>query len=200
MSKKIACIGDSITYGTGIIRKNSYSYPSILESLLDDCIIENYGAPGFAVQKQAKKSYWEHPNLKKAIQSKPNIIIFMLGSNDCKVINWQSKDRFINDYKLMINELKKKTEAEIIIGIPPIFITYKNYDKTFYHLSKINMDIIRDEIRNFVKENNYCFFDLEPVLDISDFIVDFVHPNKKGARKIAEYILPVLKSKIDEIK
>jgi hypothetical protein len=49
----VACVGDSITFGSGAFDRNVTSYPPILESLLDpkDYIVYNFGLGSSTVTK-----------------------------------------------------------------------------------------------------------------------------------------------------
>ena len=47
---RVACVGDSITYGHGIINWAKDNYPSVLQDLLgDDYCVNNYGVSGYCV-------------------------------------------------------------------------------------------------------------------------------------------------------
>lgn len=52
--------------------------------------------------KNVNKSYWgttEHTN---SLNSNPDIVVLMLGTNDSKAENWAEKDHFLSDLKEMI--------------------------------------------------------------------------------------------------
>ena len=51
-------------------------------------------------------SYWNTTAFQLALQSKPDVVTIMLGTNDAKEENWfgvqQSGDSFVSDYKVRI--------------------------------------------------------------------------------------------------
>jgi lysophospholipase L1-like esterase len=80
------------------------SYPAQLQKLLgDDYEVNNFGAGGTAVMKSSTSPYWETEEYKHAINSNPDIVLYMIGSNDAQWLNWNwSKnsdlDAFQRDY------------------------------------------------------------------------------------------------------
>ena len=59
---KIACAGDSTTYGHGISGWPKNNYPTVLQNLLGDAYhVNNYGVSSFAVQESADRSYGRKP-------------------------------------------------------------------------------------------------------------------------------------------
>lgn len=117
---KVACIGNSITYGSGLDDRRIEAYPIKLEGLLNNFYVgktfkvENYGVPGATMLKdpydgdadlskdQKQWSYWEaddDPNravtggkerYDAALAYKPDIVIIKFGTNDARSENWRS--------------------------------------------------------------------------------------------------------------
>lgn len=60
---KVACVGDSTTYGHGISGWPKNNYPAVLQTLLGDGYhVNNYGVSSFAVQEGADRSYRTLPH------------------------------------------------------------------------------------------------------------------------------------------
>ena len=60
---KVACVGDSVTYGHGISGWPGNSYPAQLQQLLGEgWHVNNYGVSSFAVQENADRSYRTVPH------------------------------------------------------------------------------------------------------------------------------------------
>ena len=58
---RIACVGDSITYGATIKDKNHDSYPAQLGSLLGrKYTVKNFGASGYTLQESCDRPYRSH--------------------------------------------------------------------------------------------------------------------------------------------
>ena len=60
---RVACIGDSITYGTGLSNRATQAYPARLQALLgEDYEVRNFGNPGRGMQSgRGKGSPWVIP-------------------------------------------------------------------------------------------------------------------------------------------
>lgn len=64
---RIACIGDSITYGAHVKERTKNCYPAQLQNLLGkDYLVRNFGASGYSLQKNSDRSYWNHEYFQKA--------------------------------------------------------------------------------------------------------------------------------------
>ena len=90
---KIACIGDSITYGLGLRNRDTESYPAQLQSILDEkrpgaYEVRNFGNSGRGVYLDSmrgseKRGFRHMPEHRAALAWKPDIVICNLGINDC---------------------------------------------------------------------------------------------------------------------
>ena len=126
---RIACVGDSITYGAGISHIAKNSYPARLQSLLGKHYqVKNYGASGYTMQKAADYPYWEHPNFQKSMDFQPDIVLLMLGTNDGKTYNWVSAETFISDYKEMILRYQALDSNPKIYLMTPATVFPQNTD------------------------------------------------------------------------
>ena len=181
---KVACVGDSITYGSGIKGRDSLAYPQQLQQLLGKkYIVQNFGVSGATMLKKGNKPYWIQPEYQKVLDFNPKIIILMLGTNDSKPINWDTyKDDFEKDYQQMISNFQRlKSNPVIYIGIPPPVI------KDRWGISK---EIVEGEISNIIKviakKNNLEVISFYKLLkDYPELFPDKIHPNADGAKRMA---------------
>jgi len=59
---KIACVGDSITEGSGLTSPATQSYPARLQRLLGtNYNVRNFGVSGRTLLKQGDFPYWKEP-------------------------------------------------------------------------------------------------------------------------------------------
>ena len=85
---KVACIGDSITYGAGIANRAEDSYPAQLQKLLGKKYeVRNFGNSGRGVylhswRGKERRGYRYMPEHQAALAWKPDIVICNLGIND----------------------------------------------------------------------------------------------------------------------
>ena len=188
-SIKVACIGDSITYGLGVEFRRSFStYPAILARLLGKKYkVLNYGASSRTLLSDGNHPYYKTKFIEKSIEEKPDIIIIMLGSNDSKAINWNSKkykEEYLNLIKTYQNTNKN---SKIYIMIPPrAFIKVKNNKSIQNKIIKEQISPIIKEIANETDVNIIDLYTLTK--NHPKWFFDGVHPNKKGNIFIANYI------------
>ena len=181
---RVACIGDSITYGAGIKGRDSLAYPQQLQQKLGKKYeVVNFGVSGATMLKKGNKPYWETKEYKNAIDFNPNIIILMLGTNDSKPINWKSNnnnfEKDYNDMILIFQELKAK--PKIYLGIPLPVV------KNRWGIQK---NVVEDKVTNLIKEiaktHNLKTIDYYKIFnDKLELLPDNIHPNAKGAKLIA---------------
>jgi lysophospholipase L1-like esterase len=77
---RIACVGDSITYGFGLpaASRDALSYPGVLELNLPDFEVLNFGNNGKTMTKRGNDPYWNTDDYEKALTSNPDIVVLML--------------------------------------------------------------------------------------------------------------------------
>ncbi len=190
---KLACVGDSITFGSGIKGRDSLAYPQQLQKKLGKKYdVRNFGVSGATMLKNGNKPYWKQSEFKKAKSFNPDIVIILLGTNDSKPINWNVyKTEFEKNYNEMIdNFLNLKSIPTIYIGLPPPAL------KNQWNIQK---EVIENEIIKTLKriafEKNVETIDFYNLFkDKPDLIPDYVHPNTAGASLMANKVLETVKT------
>ena len=82
---RVACVGDSITYGSGVENREQNAYPAVLGRLLGERYeVRNFGVGGATLQKRGDKPYWSLDAYKDVTLFKPHIVVIKLGTNDSK--------------------------------------------------------------------------------------------------------------------
>lgn len=166
---KIACVGDSITYGETLDDIVFESHPAQLEMLLGDkYVVGNYGRNGTSVWRYSPLTYKTTFEYKYAVEMEADIIIVCLGSNDTP--NPQNEDfmkGFREDYLDLIAHLRQRSpEARLFLAIiSPI----PKYPQLVPAVTNIN-SLIQATSR-----------------ECGASIVG-LHPNAAGARLIAETV------------
>lgn len=191
----IAALGDSITFGSGVVKtRTSDSWEVKLEKLLGGSYqVLNYGISGATLQDEGDRPYWHMPesNLQgfpeAALALKPEIVILMLGTNDSKPYNW-NRERYEAQLDQRVKELKAAPGVKRLILMCPPFACPANGSDTVGF--DIQNEVIRDEIGPIVKncaaENDVEYIDLYALTQgHSEYFADGVHPNSFGNRVIA---------------
>ena len=188
---RVACIGNSITYGDRIVNRMHDSYPAVLGRRLGTGYnVKNFGICGCTLMNKGDHPYMETWAWKAALTFNPDIVIIKLGTNDSKSFNWQHKADFKKDLQAMLDTL------EALPSHPQIYLCYPS--KAYLTGSRINDSIIADGIipliRQVARKNNLPVIDIYSAMDGKPKLFpDNVHPNEKGAAIIARTIYNVLK-------
>lgn len=184
---KVACIGDSITFGARIENREDNSYPAQLQdSLGADWLVGNFGNNGSTLLKKGNKPYWKQRQFTDAQKFNPDIVIIKLGTNDTKPGNIDKhKEDFIKDYLDLINIFKAlPSNPKIYVCLPvPAF------PGNFRITNKVLVSEIIPRIKEVIKKAKVETINLhDPFLENADLFPDKIHPNKEGAGKMAHLI------------
>ena len=103
---RVACVGDSITYGAGVADRGKNNYPKVLGRLLGPGYeTRNFGVSGATLLKKGDRPYWKTSAFKAATEFKPDIVIIKLGTNDSKPQNWKHKAQYAADLAALAEPL-----------------------------------------------------------------------------------------------
>lgn len=114
--KVIACIGDSITYGSTSTDPAYLSYPANLQRMLwKDYVVFNYGRGGKTMRDDLADSYMATDEYKNCLANAIgyDLVLIMLGTNDSsRDPAWTSSDntKFKRSCKTLIDSIKEKNE------------------------------------------------------------------------------------------
>ena len=184
---KVACVGNSVTYGAGIENREQNAYPSQLQQLLGNTYqVENFGFSGATMLKNGHKPYWEKDVFKQSQEFQPNIVIIHLGLNDQGNNNWpKHKDEFVADYLEMIKvyqNLPSKPKV-IIYKMTPTFSGHHWFEEGM----RESLKEIQAKIEKIADSANVQLIDLHEKLYLfPEYFPDDLHPTKNGGTIIAE--------------
>jgi acyl-CoA thioesterase I len=195
---RVACVGDSITWGAGIPGREHNCYPAQLGVMLGtNWEVRNFGVNATTLLHQGNLPYIRQPAYTEALNFKPDVVVIDFGANDSKhpgdgsldaekaVNNWQYKTNFVHDYEAMIAAFRQANPAA------KIFICLPTPD--FPGRWGINDKTIRVEmiplIRRVAKESDVTVIDLYTALSgRKELFPDTVHPDAAGAKLMAAAI------------
>lgn len=188
--QKVACIGDSITYGHGIEDSINNTYPAHLSEILgENYDVKNFGVCGATCLKKGDLSYWDQPEYKSALTYQPDIVIIMLGTNDSKPQNWIHGKEFDDDYIKLIESFRSlKSKPKIwICNPPPAFETRWDISD-----SVISTCII-PEVRDIAAQKDLSVIDFNQFFtDKVDLFPDLIHPDSVATELIAKKVAKAL--------
>lgn len=185
---RVACVGNSVTFGAGIENPEE-KYPARLQSMLGDIYeVKNFGHSGATLLKKGHNPYWNLPELKEALSFQPDIVIIHLGLNDTDPRNWpRYRDDFVRDYSRLIDtfrQVKSNTEVKIC-RLTPIFTDHRRFTSS----TRDWYWQVQEAIETVAKVNNVDLIDLHtPLHRRPDLFPDALHPTGEGAEMIAKTI------------
>ena len=185
---RVACIGNSITDGYGIDMASQHGYPAQLQQLLGSgYLVKNFGVSSRTMLTKGDYPYMNEPAWRDALAFKPDIVVVKLGTNDSKPYNWKYGSEFKQDLTRMVSALKP---AKIFLCSPiPAF--KPSWEISDSVIARAIIPIQREVARN----NGLELIDLHTLFgtDSSLMLDDGIHPNDKGARRMAEIIAGAIK-------
>jgi acyl-CoA thioesterase I len=193
--QKVACVGNSITYGYGLLSPDTQSYPAQMQVLLGttDWEVGNFGISSRTLIKKGNKPYWNETAFSNAKAFNPDIVMIELGTNDAKTSNWNPfGNEFVSNYKEMIQEFQGlSSKPEVWIGlIPPG--QHINWTILFGYVR----DSVNTRIKQIALESGVGLIDLFDPLNGNNnpwyspvlFQGDSIHPSTAGAAVIAQRV------------
>ncbi len=187
---KVACVGNSITYGFGIEDRDSLSYPAQLQRLLGEkWEVKNFGINSRTLMKSGDLPYINEQIFTDAKDFLPDYVIIKLGTNDTKPHNWEYKNEFIEDYKNLIKEFQQLESSPIVILVKAVPAFPDRWGIT----DSIIVNELNPLIEETAKEMNLTFVDMHTIfVGKNELFPDKIHPNETGALVMAENIYNVL--------
>ncbi|MCH5151979.1 MAG: hypothetical protein J1F65_04920 [Clostridiales bacterium] len=192
---KVACVGDSITYGCMVANRNKNNYPAVLNELLgSDYCVANFGYTDRTAIKTANRPYTVEKLYQQSLDFRPEIVVILLGSNDSKEMNWD-KEKYVNDYGEIIDSyLNLDSAPKVYLLVPPP--VFEKGKKVLYGLRKnvIDGEIYQAAIQ-LAQTKQIPYIDLHEIFkDKRHLFADGVHPNAKGCKLIAQEVYNALMS------
>ncbi len=174
---KVACIGDSITYGVALQNREAECYPVVLAGMLGpDWQVENLGVPGILALE-----YMQDPIFKKLLEANPDVVVVLLGSNDVKY-KWPGKAAFREGYAKLVDAIRGMPSKPRVLLCRPL--PRHNGSDSQDYLSEVaaaidevaqpeGLEVVQLDKRFWNKPNLFA---------------DGVHPSARGARVLADEI------------
>ena len=188
---KVACVGNSVTYGYGHKNPAETSYPTQLQQLLgEEYEVRNFGHSGATLLNKGHRPYTSLPEYKAAFEFAPDIIVIHLGLNDTDPRNWPNyRDEFFGDYTGIINSFRKAhpdgNPKIIVCRMTPIF----HWHRRFKSGTRDWYWQIQEKIEEIAQHENLEIVDLSRYLySRPDLMPDALHPDAEGAAIIAKQV------------
>ena len=190
---KVACVGNSVTWGMTIIDREKNCYPAQLQKMLGDKYeVRNFGHSGTTLLQHGHRPYVDQQEYQDALNFKADLVIIHLGLNDTDPRNWpEYSEEFNADYIRLIDSFRQANpKAKIWICLmTPIFERHPRFESGTrdWHAQ------IQKHIRQVATATRVPLIDLNtPLYSRPDLLADAIHPNAEGAKIIAETVYGAL--------
>ena len=197
---KVACVGNSITYGYEIESwPDKTSYPHHLQDFLRENApgdsVENFGVSGLMVRKDDPASYWKGYRFAPAIEFAADTVIIELGTNDSKsYTSWSTPEQeaavdsaITADFEALIDTFQVKSKPHVFICLAP-YVNNEEWNILDTSIvNRVNPAILRAGLEKGVNiiDLHSRFSYLE---NPSWYLTDHVHPSVEGAKHLAEIV------------
>lgn len=197
---RVACVGDSITFGYSLTNREDDAYPARLGRQLGAGYdVRNFGVSGATLLHKGNLPYVKQQAHADALAFKPDVVIIMLGTNDSKhrnpgdskkiPDNWQYKAEYVSDYEALIAEFREANPSAKFYLCDPT--------PCFPGRWGISGETIHDEIIPLVHkvaaDSQATDIDLyDPFTTRKDMFPDAIHPNDAGAQIMSSVIYTAL--------
>lgn len=186
---KVACVGNSITYGYGIDNRERDSYPAQLQRLLGEGYeVGNFGKSGATLLRRAFRPYFDQKEFQDAMHFAGDIVVIHLGINDTDPRAWPNYgDEFIPDYLALIDSLRSvNPKARFLIArMTPIADRHPR----FLSGTKQWHGEIQQAIETVARVSGAELIDFHEALYPYPWMLpDAIHPNAEGAGRLAHEV------------
>ncbi len=183
---KVACIGDSITAGSGASLASKTAYPAVLKTLLGSRYeVKNFGNSGKTlVTAGSSNDYTATGEYASSLAYLPDVVTIMLGTNDSKTSFWPTYGANYEEELRAMVETYRNLESKPLVIIATSPVAYNaNWS--------ISQDTIKNEIapiqRKVAAEMGCPLIEIHNnTYDMSYNFGDGIHPNDAGYAYLAK--------------
>ena len=186
---KVACVGNSITYGTGVADREVNAYPVKLQGMLGDAYeVGNFGKPGATLLNKGHRPYTQQQEYKDALAFAGDIVVIHLGINDTDPRNWPNyRDEFIGDYRSLMQSFREVNPKVrfLLARMTPLSDRHWRFESG----TRDWHEEIQTAIECIAKAEGVQLIDFhEPLYPYPYLLEDAVHPNAEGAAILAKTV------------
>lgn len=186
---KVACIGNSITYGYLLPERETQAYPAQLQQMLGDTYsVGNFGKSGATLLNRGHRPYMQQEEFRKAMAFAGDIVVIHLGVNDTDPRDWPNyRDEFVRDYLALIDSFRTvKPDCRIIIAkLTPITHLHPRFESG----TRDWRAEIQQAIETIAHVAHVQLTDFEQPLYPYPFLLpDAIHPDQEGAGILAKTV------------
>ena len=183
---KIACVGDSLTYGQESSDPAVCSYPAVLQTLLrsEHYEVNNFGHWGRMMSQGHERYYGDTEEYAQSIAYGADIVVLCLGTNDASklaALDNAAKQNFQKSLISLVSSYRTAGAKAVYVCIPP------------YHESsgkRLLSDRVIPWLKEVISDEGYLTIDLWEQTDLKPELLasDSLHLNDAGYEVMAQII------------
>lgn len=186
---RVACIGNSVTYGTGLDNPEQDSYPSVLQRLLGPSFtVGRFGKPGATLLNKGFRPYMRQQEFHDALAFRPDIAVIHLGLNDTDPRAWPAyRDDFVRDYLSLIDSVRRAApQCRIIVArMTPLSHRHHRFESGTRDWHRE----IQRSIETVATVSGAELIDFyAPLHRHPDWFPDAIHPTREGYALLAHIV------------
>jgi lysophospholipase L1-like esterase len=190
---RVACVGDSITYGDQIADRARDAYPAVLERLsAGRYLAGNFGVNGATALKTPFRDWTRTRAYRDAMTFRPDVVVVMLGINDLFFPDLH--DRYPGDLQDLVARFQSLPSPPrlFLCTLTPIAPAGSQA-----HANRLIRDTMNPAIRDVAARTGAQVIDISAAFpNRLDLLPDGLHPNPEGAELIARAVLAALDAAI----
>ena len=181
--KRIACIGDSITFGVGLDHRTAQSFPALLERLSQgQWEVGNFGVPSTTLLEKSGRAWIDTEALAAARAFQPDTVVILFGIND--IAHPDLLPGFAEDGVSLVRRFQALPTSPQIYLCTPTPIAPARRERA---ANQMLQAVVTPAIREIARQTGAQVIDLQAVFpNTQRLLPDTTHPNLKGNRLIAE--------------
>lgn len=186
---RVACVGNSITYGAGIENRERDAYPAQLQRMLGEgYVVGNFGKSGATLLNKGHRPYIEQEELQQALTFAGDVVVIHLGINDTDPRDWPNyRDYFVRDYLALIDSFRVvNPKARILVArMTPITYCHSRFESG----TRDWHEQIQHAIERVAELAGAQLIDFHaPLYPYPFMLPDAVHPTAEGAGILAQTV------------
>jgi N-sulfoglucosamine sulfohydrolase len=181
---RIACVGDSITFGAGVEERETNAWPEQLGRMLGPRFdVRNFGVNGATLLAAGDLPYRHQDAYRRATEYEPHFVIIALGTNDTKPQNWAHEADLERDLDAIVDHFASLSTRPLVFIARPVPVVEDRWGITESRLR----ESVRPRLAGVARAWGLGVIDFESALaGFPELVPDGVHPNARGARKLAD--------------
>lgn len=183
---KVACVGNSITYGFLVQNRETNAYPAQLGRMLGPGYeVVNFGHSGTTVLRRGHRPYMLTDEFHRVMDFKADIAVIHLGVNDTDPRDWPDYgDEFMADYIALADSLRASNpRIRLIMALTtPLSATHKRFKSG----TRDWRDLVNKRIADAAAVTGAELIDFGRAMrNRQNLLVDGIHPDSAGATVLA---------------